>query len=227
MTSKKKRSDVSNPNLGDLETDNLFSDNQDLDPLEFKPDFPSISETPLPPIGGQIFETAKGDGRPEFPPLPELKRGFQEIVRDLFADGLNVRAEYAEIKDSLTIRGALTPVAIQAAANRVEMMADKAFRLYCVALNEYEAYIREISVIEAALRDAATAELERQKANKSRTKQITEADVLATISQSYPDEWDDLQQRRGCAKGMLDYLNNLSGLAKSRCFSVSKMQRND
>jgi len=178
----------------------------------------------LPPVG-QIFGTADGDGRPQFPELPELQRGFQEIVRDLFEDGFDVLAEYRAIRESLSIKGALTPGTIQAAANETERMADRAFRLYCVALNEHDAYLREIAVIEAALRDSATAHLEREKAQKIRTKMITEGDIAATIAQLHPDEWERVQLRKNHAERMLSYIGNLSTLAKSRCFSVSKMQK--
>jgi hypothetical protein len=174
---------------------------------------------------GQIFDTAAGDGRQKFPPLPEPQRGFDSIIRDLFQEGLDVMEEYKAIKESLSIKGALTPLVIQSAANNTEQMADRAFRLYVVAVNEYEAYMREIGVIEAALRDSATAHLEREKADKTRTKMITEADVIATISQCFPDEWSDVQSRKSSAKGMLDYLSNLADLAKKRCFSVSRMLR--
>ena len=104
-------------------------------------------------------------------------------------------------------------------------MADRAYRLYCVALNEYKAYMREIEALEAIMRDGATASLEAQKTNKTRTKQITEADILAETYQLYPDTWRDVQTRRDYAQAMFDYLSNLSALAKSHCFSISKMQR--
>jgi len=202
------------------EIDDLFALDKAVDPVQG-------GSQALPPVApGTIFESAAGDGRPKFPPLPELKRGFNEIVRDIFdGERLVVLDEFKAIEESLSIKGALTPVAIQDAANNVESMANRAFRLYILAQNEYEAYVREIAVVESAMRDAATAQLEKEKANGSRSKMITEADVAATISQSFPDEWDDVQRRKGYAKGMLDDLNNLSSLAKSRCFSVSNMQR--
>lgn len=200
---------------------------QEIDDM-FGPDDPDAGAKPPDEKKphAPIFETAS-DGRPNFPAPPDLKRGFQEIVRDLYDEGLDVVAEYREIEDSLSIKGALTPGTVQEAANQTERMASRAFKLYLVALNEYEAYLREIEVIIAAVRDSAVAQLEQEKANGIRKKMITDADVTAMVAQLHPDEWDDVQMRRGHAKGMLDYLSNLSGLAKSRCFSVSKMQQGD
>jgi hypothetical protein len=184
----------------------------------------SVAGGALPPPTTLLFGAAEGGGRPKFPPVPELQRGFQEIVRDLFDEGLDVVAEYKMIRDALTIKDSLTPGNVQAAANRAEEMADRAYRLYLVALNEHAAYLREIAVIEAALRDSATAQLELEKAQKTRTKQITESDVDAMIAQLHPDEWSEVQSRKGHAKAMLNYLENLSDLSKRRCFTVSKMQ---
>jgi len=205
-----------------VDIDALFNMTEPLDPAP-----ESTARVAQPAPTGQLFGSAAGGGRPELPPMPELQRGFDEIVRDLFEGGLDVRAEYDQIRRSLSIDGGLTPTAIQAAANNAEGMADRAFRLYVVGVNEYQAYMRDIEIVEAALRDAATAQLEMEKANGSRKKQITEADVSATIAQIHPDEWDDVQRRKTMAKGMLDYLANLHGLARSRCFSISKMQRGD
>jgi len=237
MAKKKTRSEANH----DKQIDNLFEANIPDERIgswddeigatvgfaEVESEVESVSAVSLPPIGGatDIFETASGDGRPQFPKLPDLKRGFQEIVSDLFAEGYDVVDEYKTIRDSLSIKGALTPRAIQTASNKAEEMADRAYRLYCVALNEYKAYVREIEALEAIMRDGATTSLEEQKTNKTRTKQITEADILAETYQLYPDTWRDVQARRDNAQAMLDYLGNLSALAKSHCFTISKMQR--
>lgn len=176
----------------------------------------------LPPVAAHIFET---EGNVDFPKLPDMRKGFHEIVRDVFDNLSSVYTEYEAIRDSLVINGALTPDAVNIAANRAESIADRAYKLYCVAQVEYEAYVREIETVEAAMRDGAMGELERQKANKSRTKQITDADVRAEISQRYPDEWNDVQTRKSKAELMAKYLSNLSTLATKRCFSLSRMQR--
>lgn len=181
-------------------------------------------ESPAAPPGPPpLFESAADQEGGDFPPLPNLKRGFEEIVESVFDAGVDVVAEYDAIEEALTIGNALTPGAIAEAANQTEKMAARAFRLYIVAKSEYEAYIRETDSIVGAVREAATAKLEKEKAAKIRTKQITDADVVGTAAQMYPDEWQRVNSRRDRAKGMLEYLNNLAALAKSRCFTVSNM----
>ena len=169
----------------------------------------------------ELFATAPG--RAGFPRPPDLQRGFQVIVSDLFKSGYDVAKEWAEVRDGLEIKDALTPERLKRAANGQERLAERAHQLYIVAKVEVSAYMRETESTYGAIRDAATQELEKQKANKSRTKMITEADVLTTAAQLYPDEWSDICTRRERAEAMLAQLQNLAGLARSRCYTVSNM----
>ena len=215
---KRKRGIVSDGETAKIEAEEVFeieigsSDSVERD----------VDSDALPPVAGHIFETANNE---EFPKLPDMKKGFREIVRHVFENLSDVYTEYEAIRDSLVVNGALTPDAVNQAANQAESIADRAYKLYCVAQVEYEAYGREIEIVEAALRDGAVSILEKQKAEKTRTKQITDADVRAEISQRYPDEWNDIQTRKAKAELMSKYLSNLSTLATKRCFSLSKMQR--
>lgn len=168
-----------------------------------------------------IFDSA--NKRSSKHPIPDIKRGFKEVVKDIFETGYNVELEFKAIEQSLSIKKSLTPGVIQAAANSAEEMARRAFKLYVIAKTEYEAYVRETDAIIGALRDGATAKLEKEKAAKIRTKQITESDVREYAAQMYPDEWQAINNRRDRAKGMLAYIENLAALAKSRCYTVSNM----
>ncbi len=168
-----------------------------------------------------VFETATTQRG--FPASPEMKRGFETVVTNVFDDGLDVEDEHKLIEGSLVVNEALTPGALQRAANIAEDMARRSFRLFVIAKVEYEAYIRDTESIVGAIREAATARLEKEKAAKIRTKQITESDVVATAAQIYPDEWNEINNRRERARGMLAYIENLSALAKSRCYTVSHM----
>jgi len=168
-----------------------------------------------------------------FPVPGDLKRGFETIVLDLFADGYDARVEWDAINEALTIDGSLTPGALQAAATRQEPTADRAFRLFTVAKRECNAYLRETEPIVGAIREAAIAHLEREKRTMVedgkgkkvplRSKQITEADVDASCAQHYPNEWSDVCDRRERAELMLKQIENLAGLARSRAFTVSNM----
>lgn len=167
-----------------------------------------------------IFETAE-DQR-GLPPPPDLKRGFNEIVRRVFSTDLEVVKEYETIEGALSI-SVLSPQAISRAANQSEDMARRAYRLYIVGKVEYESYMRATEALVAVIRDAAMKKLELEKASGLRTKQITDADVLAYCASIYADEWEDIMSRRNRAKGMLGYLEQLSDLSKKRCFTVARM----
>ena len=170
----------------------------------------------------QLFSTAKHQA--SFPKARDMRHGFQTIVNDLFADGYDPAAEFKAVMASLQVKVALTPGALKEAANGTEALAERAFRLYIVAKVETEAYIRDTESSYGAIRTAATTHLEDMKAAGVRTKQITDADVKATAAEKYPDEWADICTRRDKAQGMLEHVNNLAGLAKSRCYTVSNMQ---
>lgn len=177
--------------------------------------------TKAPVPSTDVFQTA--DDQAHMPRTPNIKRGFHEVVRKLFDGPLDVQREFDIIEASLSITGPLTPQAITRSANQSEDMARRAYHLFIAAKVEYEAYMRETEIITAAIRDAATAKLEREKASGVRTKQITDADVLAYMASDYPDQWNEVELRRSQAKGMLKYIENLSSLAKTRCFTLARM----
>jgi hypothetical protein len=155
--------------------------------------------------------------------MPDMQHGFQTVVQDLFESGFDVAAEYAEIKEALVIKDALTPDRLRRAANAQEDIANRAHQLYIIAKVEVQAYMRETEGIYGAIREAAIMELEKAKANKERTKQITDADAKSEAARLYPDEWADICTRRDRAEAMLKQLENLAQLARSRCYTVSNM----
>lgn len=155
--------------------------------------------------------------------MPDMQHGFQTIVHDLFESGFDVVTEYREIKSALVITDALTPDRLRRAANQQEDTANRAHQLYIIAKVEVQAYMRETEGIYGAIREAAIQELEKDKANKVRTKQITDADAKSEAARLYPDEWADICTRRDRAEAMLKQLENLAQLARSRCYTVSNM----
>lgn len=169
---------------------------------------------------GSLFEDAPD--QQGLPPIPDLKQGFNEIVRRVFDTDLDMLNEYDTIEGALSI-SVLTPQAIRIAANQSEDMALRAYRLYIVGKVEYESYMRATEVLVAVLRDGAMVDLEIEKKSGLRTKQITDADVISKIAAKYGDEWEDIQSRRNRSKGVLGYLEQLSDLSKKRCFTVARM----
>lgn len=183
----------------------------------------SAATTPAksPPAAKEPFATAPHQAG--FPKAPDMQRGFQTIVTDLFESGYDITEEWQEIREGLVIKDALTPARLKTAANVQEDIADRAHQLYIVGKVEVSAYMRETEATYGAIRDSAIQELEKQKANKTRTKQITDADARSEAARLYPDEWSDICTRRERAEAMLLQLQNLAALAKSRCYTVSNM----
>lgn len=169
----------------------------------------------------KIFETAAHQGA--FPKPPDMQRGFQTIVKDIFAEGYDVVAEWQAIRAEMVITDALSPDRLRRAANTQEDVSIRAHRLYLVAKVEVSAYMRDTESIFGSIRESAIQELEKQKANKTRTKQITDADAKTEAARLYPDEWADICTRRERAEAMLAQLLRLSEAAKSRCYTVSNM----
>lgn len=152
-----------------------------------------------------------------------MQRGFQTIVKDIFADGYDVIEEWKEIRAAMVIDDALTPERLKRAANEQEDISIRAHRLYVVAKVEVSAYMRETEATFGAIRQSAIDGLEAQKAKGSRTKQITDKDAVSEAARMYPDEWADICTRRERADGMLSQLLRISEAAKSRCYTVSNM----
>jgi len=186
-------------------------------------DATAIVDAPDLPTGDTptLFKTAKHQAG--FPKAANLQRGFQTIVTDLFDSGYDVKKEWDDVRAGLEITDALTPERLKRAANGQEKIADRAHQLYIVAKVEVLAYIRETEATFGAIRTSATQLLEVEKVNKTRTKQITDADVKAEAARSYPDDWRDICERREKAEAMLKHIENLAALARSRCYTVSNM----
>lgn len=175
----------------------------------------------LPPIPDSPFDTAPR--QKSFAKPPEMGRGFHTVVRDIYAEGFDVAAEYKAIQTAFELHDALTAEALMKAANQVENVARRAHRLYILAKAEYERYVRMTDANVAAIRDAASDHLEDQKRKGIRTKQITDADLAATSAQRYPDEWEDVNTKRDRAKGMVAHIEKLAELATIRCRTVGSM----
>ena len=170
-----------------------------------------------------IVQKAKGPAK--FPKAPDIRRGFQLVVNDLFADGYDVVEEYETIKTSLMIpvKNALVPGVVKEDANLREDLAFRAHRLHAVAKVEVAAYMRETESVSGAIRDEAIQHMEREKANGKRSKQITDKDALTEAARMFPDEWGDICSRRERVESMAKTLEKLALLAESRCHTVRKM----
>ena len=177
--------------------------------------------TTKPAPKDDIFQTAAHQA--SFPKVPDMQRGFQTIVSDIFAEGYDVVEEWKDIRAAMVISDALSPERLKRAANEQEDISIRAHRLYVIAKVEVSAYMRETEATFAAIRQSGIDHLEAQKAEGTRTKQITDKDAVSEAARMHPDEWADICTRRERAEAMLSQLLRVSESAKSRCYTVSNM----
>lgn len=166
-----------------------------------------------------VFDTAQP--KPTNGPQPTMGR-FQNIVERTFDLG-NVDELYAGLIDELHIGAALTPGNLEHARNNAERNALDAHRLYVGAKVAHEVFEIEAEAVAGALRTAATAELQKEKDAKQRSKAITEADVREKCAAMFPDEWLAISERRAKAEGALSSMKRLADLWEARCFGLSTM----
>lgn len=154
--------------------------------------------------------------------LPELDMTFSRIRESVFTLH-DPEGEYKHLEESISLREALTPVALMTALNAAEDNARRAHKLYVVARADYERFERECEPVIESMRDAANRELQDEKDKKLRSKAITDADVRGRAAIMYPDEWAAIDARRIKANGMLEHLKAMAELWKNRCYSLNGM----
>ena len=157
----------------------------------------------------------------------ELGRGFDKVVKTIMADGLDVAAEFDELEKGLAIKQALTPEAIRVQLNAVEINALRAHRLVVLAKVARERYRIEAQVIRGAMRDQALAALSVERtqaaANKEKSKQITEADVLEKAAAMFPDEWHAISEKMESAEQSVKHMEKLAELWQRRSWTLASL----
>lgn len=155
-------------------------------------------------------------------PLPAMPEPFLKVTEIVLTVEDPV-GEFKRLWDELRISDALTPAAVQAAANEVETRAMEAHQLYLVAKEAHGNFETQMAPVIAALRDDATSELQADKDQGLRNKSITDADVVGRVAHKFPDEWCEINNRKVRAKALLAQLERLADIWKSRSRSVSAM----
>ncbi len=151
-------------------------------------------------------------------PIPHQGAGFQRITERIF-DLPNSNDEYSLLEAALSL-GTQDFDSVAQALDRAEDHARRAHRLYVAARLDYERFLADAEVIEAAIRTEAASELQAEKDSGSRTKQITDADVRAKSAALFPDEWRDLAEKKVQAKLAVEHLERFADLWVSRCRSL-------
>lgn len=112
---------------------------------------------------------------------------------------------------------------VRRALDRVESNARLAHRLWMTARIEERRWELENEVTHAAMRSAATIELQREKTAGDRNKAITDADVTHRACTMFPDEYRAQEVRKKKVEGMTKSCENLSVLWNSRCAAARQL----
>ena len=154
--------------------------------------------------------------------VPSMSPEYERVIDNVFAP-VDPERDYEKLERDLALREALTPGALSAALNLSEDNARIAHRLYVAAKLDFERFEAESDAVRGALRDAAVAELQKEKDAGQRSKAITETDTNERAATMFPDEWRDIQGRRAPASGALEHLKRRADLWQARCYSLGTM----
>lgn len=139
----------------------------------------------------------------------ELDPGFQRVVeRVLIHDGID--EVYARLEKALRVVERL-----ESAGNYVRALEEAApnawlsKRLHVTAKVERQRWEFDNEVLFGAMRAEATRELQREKDEGKRSKQITDADVAMKCAALYQDEYRAQEMRRARAKAMEEALAHM------------------
>jgi len=153
---------------------------------------------------------------------PELTPDFEHIVERVYQ--VDALKEYNRLEAALRVGERRTDRgALNFALDEAENNARLAHALYISAVLERARWEADAEIIMAPVRSIAVAELEKDKRDKIRTKDITDADVRAKMAALHPDEFKDHKDRSAKIKGMEDQLKRIADLWQSRCSSLRTM----
>lgn len=158
--------------------------------------------------------------------VPDAERvsasdGFERITTRVF-DLPNPEAEFDELERALKL-GVQAYDAIAIAVDSAEDNARRAHKLYVCARADAERFNIDATIVEAAMRTEALAELQRERDSGTRTKQITDSDIASKIAAMFPDEHRDLAEKRIKNRKMIEHLEAFAGLWRSRCYTLAKI----
>lgn len=159
------------------------------------------------------FAPQKGVVRPD---MPKVNRDMERVITTIFAVDFGKEHDRLikemRIGEKRTDRGTVSK-----AADDAEENARIAFDMYCAAYAEQKGWEAEVELIEAPMRSEAVAELENDKKNGLRSKQITDADVTAKMAAIHPDEFRHIARRRVEMKLLVERSERIADLWMSRC----------
>jgi len=150
--------------------------------------------------------------------------GYDRIVATLF-DMPDPHEVYLRVKSSLRLGVKASRAdygTLVDALDEAQEMADQAYDLFVNAKAAADSYDIDAQMIESGMRDQAMSVLMTEYQAKKR-KSPTNDDVTAWMAAQFPDEWRDVQARRGRARRMVAKLENLSQRAHERARDLRQM----
>lgn len=112
---------------------------------------------------------------------------------------------------------------VNQALDEAETNCRLAHRLWTTARIEYERWRLDNEIVFGAMKIEATAVLQREKDQKLRNKQITDADVDAMCAVLYAEQWRAQEVKRKKVELMVRSMENLNECWLSRCRSLQAM----
>lgn len=126
---------------------------------------------------------------------------------------------YTRIRGSLSFGGRVSSMGygdLADALDEAERNALDAVQLLANAKAAHDAFELDSKVIWGAMREQAVADLQAQKESGSRSKQITNDDIEAVMATKFPDEYRDLELKRGRARRTVAALEQLADISRDR-----------
>jgi putative sterol carrier protein len=151
-----------------------------------------------------------------------IREDFARISEKVFIE--NPEPIYADLEKKLRVGEERSDRAtLHRAVDDAEHMARLAHRLWITAKLEQQRYEMQNKIVFSAMRDEATRVLQREKDQKTRSKQITEDDVDMMCAQLFADEYEQQTIRRKKAELMVKSLENLAEMWNKRCSALESM----
>lgn len=155
-------------------------------------------------------------------PMPRVSHDLERITESIYA--VDYRATFERLQAELRVGEKRADYATLAKAlDDAEDNARLAHALYLAAKLEREKWKLDMEVILAPMRTEATGELQKEKEQGLRSKQITDADVESKIAALHPEEVQWHASKATKLRGMEEHLLHLVELWKSRCRTLQTL----
>jgi hypothetical protein len=159
-------------------------------------------------------------------PLDEatMGRGFERIVERVFS--IDVAAEYDRLEAALKFDGPAHQKSYAELVDALDEATDNALRasrLVASGKAALETFEIDCSLVLGDMRGQANHALQDEKAKGFRNKAITDADVESWMATKFADEYRAHTERRAKAKRMVDVLERLADLWKTRTGTLDTM----